>query len=74
MNIIEMAKEAGIPCFAGMYVVTEPAELERFAALVRAERDKDYLQLESDFSGKFDASKDNIFVAIKAIATGVYEL
>lgn len=37
MNIIELAKEAGIPCFAGMYVVTEPAELERFAALVRAE-------------------------------------
>jgi hypothetical protein len=32
-----------------------------------------YLQLESDFAGKFDATKENVFVAIKAIATGSYE-
>jgi len=43
MNIIELAKEAGIPCFAGMYVVTEPAELERFAALVAAHERNKYL-------------------------------
>lgn len=36
-DVVRMAKDAGIPCFAGMYVVTEPEELERFAALVRAE-------------------------------------
>jgi hypothetical protein len=36
-TVIELAKEAGIPCFAGMYVVTEPEELERFTAIVRAE-------------------------------------
>ena len=40
-EIIRMAREADIPCFAGMYVVTEPSELERFAALVAAhEREK----------------------------------
>ena len=43
MNIIEIAKEAGIPCFAVMYVVTEPAELERFAALVAAHERNKYL-------------------------------
>ena len=36
-----MAREADIPCFAGMYVVTELSELERFAALVAThEREK----------------------------------
>ena len=40
-EIIRMAREADIPCFAGMYVVTELSELERFAALVAAhEREK----------------------------------
>lgn len=32
-----------------------------------------YLQLERDFAGKFDASTENVFVAIKAIANGRYE-
>lgn len=32
-----------------------------------------YLQLEKDFALKMDATKDNVFVAIKAIANGSYE-
>ena len=68
-QLVALAKEAGFEGF-------EYAEknFEKFAAFVRAERDKDYLQLESDFAGKFDATKDNVFIAIKAIATRVYEL
>ena len=53
MNIIELAKEAGIPCFAGMYVVTEPEELERFAALVQfasanARAEREWVDLTDD--------------------------
>lgn len=36
-------------------------------------RDKQYLQLKYDFAGKFDATKENVFVAIEAIANGSYE-
>lgn len=35
-EIIRIAEEAKIPCFDKMYVVTEAAELERFAELVAA--------------------------------------
>ena len=43
-EIIRMAREADIPCFAGMYVVTELSELERFAALVATHEKKFWME------------------------------
>lgn len=75
-EIIRMALEAGLFNQHNEDLLQDKevmAQFERFAALVVAARDKQYLQLKYDFAGKFDATKENVFVAIEAIANGSYE-
>ena len=67
-NITELAKEAGIPCFAGMYVVTEPEELERLVALVRAEVEAEWIDTNKALAKEIierewvDLTDDELFV------------
>lgn len=61
-RIEELAKHRLVPAWA-IKLVQDCVEDEALK----------YLQLEKDFAFKLDATKENVFVAIKAIANGSYE-